>query len=107
MFMIASYWNEQTVEWVTPGSSMKRMWTDEAKTKRVIKAFIDAEDEKDKDHIGVLMRMFGYESKIKKAEFEKALHGKDKWFFKSKEISAQMKPFNNDLWLSDWEEQNA
>jgi len=45
MFMIASYWNEQTVDWVNPGSSMKRMWTDEAKTKRVVKAFIDAEDE--------------------------------------------------------------
>jgi len=52
------------------------------------------------------MRMFGYESKIKKAEFDKALCGKDKWFFKTKEICAQMKPFNNDLWLSDWEEAN-
>ena len=47
------------------------MYTDQAKTKRVIKAFVNAEDEHDKEHLGFIMSMFGYESKIKKFEFEK------------------------------------
>jgi len=82
------------------------MYTDEAKTKRVIHAFVNADDEHDKEHMGFIMGMFGYESKIKKFEFEKIMTGKFKWFFKSKEICTQMKAFNNDLWLNDWEEQN-
>lgn len=101
---MATWWNEQTVEWVNPGSSMKRMWTDEAKAKRVANAFINAEDEADKDHLGLLMSVFGYESKIKKAEFDKQFSGKFKWIYKTREICAQMKPFNNDLWLNDYED---
>ena len=40
-FLIATWWTEQTVDRVNPGSSMKRFYTDEEKTKRVVKAFIN------------------------------------------------------------------
>jgi len=55
---------------------------------------------------GFLWRMFGCESKIKHAEFITHMTGKQKWFFKSSEIRAQMKPFTNELWLNEWESEN-
>lgn len=45
--MIASCWTEETVAWVNPGavSSTERSFPDEEKTKRIVKAFFQAEDE--------------------------------------------------------------
>ena len=83
---------------------MRRTWTDEDKTKRVVKAFVEAEDENDKEHTGLLMLLFGYEAKIGKAEFVSAMTVSQKWFWNTREISNKMKPFNNDLWLKDYEE---
>ena len=50
--------------------------------------------------------MFGCESKIKKHEFIISMTGKQKWFFKASDIRAHMKPFNNELWLNEWESEN-
>ena len=84
---------------------MKRQYTDEDFSKRVVNAFINSEEEDDKAKTGFIMSLFGYESKIKKEPFEKSMQNKNKWFFVSKDICNKMKPFNNELWLKDWEEQ--
>jgi hypothetical protein len=52
---------------------------------------------------GFIGRLFGFESKIKRAEFISHMTGKQKWFFKSSEIRSQMRPFSNELWLNEWE----
>ena len=48
IFLIASWWTEETTAWLNPGNSMKRFFADEAKTKRVINAFINNEDDSEK-----------------------------------------------------------
>ncbi len=82
------------------------MYPDEAKTKRVVTAFIRSEDDKTPEMEGFLWSMFGCESKIKKHEFIVSMTGKQKWFFKASDIRAHMKPFNNELWLNEWESEN-
>ena len=37
IFLIASWWTEETTAWLNPGNSMKRFFADEAKTKRSYK----------------------------------------------------------------------
>ena len=45
IFLIASWWTEETAGWLNPGNSMKRFFADEEKTKRVVRAFIKNEDD--------------------------------------------------------------
>ena len=73
---------------------MKRMFATEGLAKRVVKAMIKSE-ETDKLHEGVIMSIFGYESKVKKAEFHKIMTTRCKWVFSVKGINDQSKNFNN------------
>jgi len=101
IFLIASWWTEETAAWLNPGNSMKRFFADEEKTKRVVNAFVNIDDDGEKQ--GFIDTMFGCESTVKRHEFIMTMNGKMKWFFKSKEIRDRMKPFTNELWLNDWE----
>ena len=86
LLYVATYWIEETVSWKNPGSSMKRMFPTEGLAKRVVKAMISSE-ENDKLHEGIIMSIFGYESKVKKAEFNKIMTTKCKWIFNVKGIN--------------------
>lgn len=83
---------------------MERSFPDEAFTKRVINAFINSDDY-DKDHYGFLMKLFAYDSYVTKYEFQKEMTGECNWFFKSKEICEQLKPYYNEAWVKTWEEE--
>lgn len=86
IFFVATFWLEEQVDAFNPGSSMRRQYANEQTAKNVIKAFIESEDEKDKDHLGFMMKLFGYESIIKREEFLRDMTNKFKWFFTSKGI---------------------
>ena len=74
IFLIASWWSEDTTETLNPGSSMKRFFADESKTKRVVQAIIRNEDDTEKP--GFIDSIFGCESVIKRAEFVQAMSNK-------------------------------
>ena len=65
-----------------------------------------SEEEKDKQYMGVVFRLYGYESKLKRAEFLTKMSTTYKWVYSSNGIKDVIKPFNNEIWLQNWEEQN-
>ena len=71
-----------------------RTYPDEKFTKKVLKAYIKAED--DEKIPGFLSLIFKAEESIKKSEFETEMAGNVNWFYQAKDIRDKMSPFCHD-----------
>jgi len=71
-----------------------RSYPDEKFTKKVLKAYIKADD--DPNIPGFLSLIFGAEESVKKTDFSSEMAGKMNWFYDAKTIRSKMSPFCHD-----------
>jgi len=66
-------------------------------TKRAIKAFRLSEEEDNLDHMGFIMRLFGYESRLDKEDYNQAIcDPKCNWIFQAEKVREHLAHFMHD-----------